>query len=134
MPMVDPHLQMHKASIAVEDADMTRTGYGQAIEMYSVIDVTANDLRYETVEGFKHIQAESREKTRKLWWKREAAAKHKAAKHRRSQKDADSDSNEYTQSELEDICHAEEDHRLGTSYDRRHTLEEGGAASSSKGN
>ena len=101
MPMTDPHLQMHKASIAVEDADMTRAGYGQAIEMYSVIDVTANDL-------------------------------HKA-NHRRFQKDADSDSNEYTQSELEDICHAEEYHRLGTSYDRRHALEEGGAASSSKG-
>ena len=51
--------QMHKASIAVEDADMTRAGYGQAIEMYSVIDVTANDLRYETVEGLKQIQADS---------------------------------------------------------------------------
>ena len=61
MPMADSHLQMHKASIAVEEADITRAGYGQAIEMYSVIDVTSNDLRYETVENLKQIRAESRE-------------------------------------------------------------------------
>ena len=53
---------------------MTREGYERAIEMFSIIDVTANDLRYEASDCLKQVQKVAREETRKLWWKREAAA------------------------------------------------------------
>ena len=83
--------QMHKASIAVEDAELTRERHERAIEMFSTIDVTANDLRYEASDCLKQVQKEAREETRKLWWKREAAAEEEEHNIRKTRQPAEVD-------------------------------------------
>ena len=57
--------QVHRGHIDVEDAEMCRDGHERAIEVFSIIDVAANDFRCEG-SGIKEVQREADEEIAKI--------------------------------------------------------------------